>query len=232
MALATDPDNPIDLINVSISRQMEVAADRVRLRVYVRGASLFSTAMALTRAREVAQLVEQLSAVGVGNEDIQVVSVNAQVATGMVLKSSEVTYTLSVTCGAIERIPEVLGAITSQKNVQIAGMEWLYPDEQGARAALTDSAILEANDKAKRIAASLGVGLLGVHRFTEKYSGEERQVSYQDYGESVGRYRAKVMPQTVDLGMEISHTKTVELSIDVQYRISGFVLPGAEMQGE
>src|SRR6187402_3641759 len=60
---STKADQP-DILSVSMIRSEDLFADSARLHIRVRGTSLVSAKMALTKAREVAAFVSQLQTVG------------------------------------------------------------------------------------------------------------------------------------------------------------------------
>ncbi len=156
-----------DLLRVVITREDELEASHADLRVTVRGSSLVTGSAALTKAREVAALVSALGGIGVPEGSIRVEDVAVQVESGLLTKSSSATYTLKIRCAKLESLADVLGVITSQKNVQLGHIDWGYPESDDLRTrALVDCAT-RATERARRIADALGVKLLGVHRFGE-----------------------------------------------------------------
>jgi len=115
-------------------------------------------------------------------------------------------------------MPDILGAISSQKTATMSRIEWHYHGESEKQAELLVETIREANDKANRIAASLGVELLGVRQFRETVQGKDTpDVFESDF--SMARTRGAA---TVDLGVNINHSKSITLHVEVDYRISGF----------
>jgi len=77
-----------DCINVSETETQELASDRADLFVTVRGSSFFTGQAALHKAREVAQLVSNLTNFGLAQSDIQLQSVTAETASGVLGKTS------------------------------------------------------------------------------------------------------------------------------------------------
>ena len=210
-------------ILVTVSHEEEIEADHADLFVTIRGASLFTGQAALTKAREVAQLVAALQAVGISDSEIRLQGVRADVTSGVLGKTSSATYSLKIRCARLEMLAETLGAITSQKNTSLQSLVWGYADNEEQKLQWLDACIAQANAKAQRVAAGLEVRLLGVVSFSETYTDPEAGVSPRSQSDGFGVSRAR-NPSTFteDLGMEVSHTKTIKLTISVTYRVSAF----------
>lgn len=212
-----------DTITVVAVVRDEVAADRAELHVTVQGSSLVMGDMALTRAREVGQLVADLEAVGVNESDVTLESVRANTSTGLIGKSSSVTYALRIVCRDLKGLADVLGAITSQKNTTLASIVWKYPDDGARWLALLDDCLRQAQDKAVRIAAALGVSLTGVRRFEESRIDPEGDAHFTKMAspETFSRARAMAIGDA-ELGMEVAHSKRISVRVEIEYRVSGF----------
>src|SRR5437763_893151 len=85
-----------DTIAVSTHHQVELPARRANLHVNIRGTSYFSGDAALTKAREVGQLVGELTRLGIPEASIELKGVFADVSSGMLGKNSSVNYELKV----------------------------------------------------------------------------------------------------------------------------------------
>jgi len=218
-------DHKPDTIQVSVTQERERAAIGADLSVTVEGTSLVTGEMALRKAREVAQLVSALQEVGIDAKDITLQGVRADTSGGKVIKMSAARYSLRVRCEALDMLADVLGAITSQKNVTLNGISWRYREDNGGDEQWLDDCLAEANRKARRIANALGVRLLGVRSCLEEYreygdEGRQWHVDTLSASAQPAMRRARVSAE--ELGLEVSHTKRVELSVRVEYRISGF----------
>jgi uncharacterized protein YggE len=219
-----------DVITVSVVCREEVRADRADLFVVVKGSSLVTGDAALRKAREVGQLVADLTGHGISENDIELEGVYAEAATGMLGRSSSAKYLLKVRCADLNRLADVLGIITAQKNTTLRFLAWGYPEDEGARARRLDAAIHAANEKARRIAAGLGVTLLGVHSFREAYADPEEKTpppAALDEDALFTRRRDAARDMGEALGMEVSHTKEVTLQVEVEYCISRFTQDAA-----
>jgi len=215
----------VDVIQVLVSVEEELEAAYADLRVSVKGSSLVTGNAALNKAREVAQLVSSLSAVGITQAEIHVENIYAEVSSGLLTKSSSATYMLKVRCSKLENLADVLGAITGAKAVELGSVEWGYPEDEAQRSAWFAACARKANERAKAIAEALGVKILGVHRFSDPELATARTwgppgggADYETLGAPPPARRRSM--GSADLGLAIAHTKKVEVRALVEYRVS------------
>ena len=219
------PTERPNTIKISEARRHEISADRADLHVTVEGASLFTGGEALKKAREVAQLVRELTDFGLPATDIYLQGVFADTSSGLLGKTSLARYKLRLHCADLAQLADLLGIVTGQKNARLTVIEWGYPDDEGLKDRWLGECITRANAKAALIAQGLGVRLLGVHAFSEKYLDGEKpnRTAIAEEGMLMARARtARVSPE--ELGLEISHTKVVHISSEVEYLVSGYEL--------
>ncbi len=211
-----------DTIKISAAQREEAQATFADLFVAIQGASLVSGDSALKKAREVSQLVEELTRFGLPAEAIHLQSVRTEAASGGLLRTSSATYRIRIRCEKLEQFPDLLGIIGNQKNAAFERVEWKYPDETVQTIAL-EKALVKAADKARNIAETLGVRLLGVYHLTENvidFESPAPQAHFALQPKSASR-SVGVVPQP-DLGMDIQHSKLIEARVEVEYRISAF----------
>jgi uncharacterized protein YggE len=205
-----------DTIKISISHKEEIFATHADLHVTVRGASLVSGAEAMKKAKEVNGLVEALTNFGVKEDAITLQGVHIETASGTLLKSSSAVYRLKIRCDDLGQFAGILDVIASQKNASLDRVIWKYKEDEARERALS-LVIEKAKDKAGKVAASLGVKLLGVYDFIENMYGEERQMPYPPM--AAMRSPAAAEPS---LRMDVQHSMTIQVSVDVWYRVSAF----------
>jgi uncharacterized protein YggE len=209
-----------DTIKISAFHREEVFASHANLYVTVKGSSLVSGNEALQKAKEVSQLVEALTRFGLGPETVQLLGVRLETASGVLLKSSSASYSLRIRLEKLDQLAEVLDVLASQKNATLERIEWKYPEE-AARERGLESAIAKGKAKAEKVAAVMGVKLLGVYDFMENTFDEERPpMPFQAMA-----MRAKSRPETADepsLDMDIQHSKTIQVQVEIWYRVSSF----------
>jgi uncharacterized protein YggE len=166
-------------------------------------------------------LVEQLTGFGLPSEEIHLQSVFAESTGGALLRSSSAVYRLRLRCNKLEQIPDLLSIIASQKNATFERVDWKYPDDAAHEKGL-EQALAKASARASRVAAGLGVTLLGIYRFSEDVSDEEAPYPMATLAASQPRMRAVGMVPQADLGMDIQHSKNLRFSVEIEYRVAGF----------
>jgi uncharacterized protein YggE len=212
-------DTKPDTIKISASHREEIFASHANLFVTVKGSSVVSGNEAMKKAREVSQLVEALTRFGLSPEAIQLLGVRFETASGSLLKSSSATYQLRVRAEKLDQLAELLDIISSQRNAALERIEWKYPEETAREQGL-ETAIAKAKAKAEKVAAAMGVKLLGVYDFIENTFDEERPVPYPMRAMAM-KAQAEAAPEP-SLGMEIQHSKIVQVNVEIWYRVSPF----------
>lgn len=207
-----------DTIKISTSHKEEIFATHADLHVTVKGASIVSGAEAMKKAREVSQLVEALTSFGIREEAVTLQGVHIETASGTLLKSSSAVYRLKIRCDDLGQFAGMLDVIASQKNASLDRVTWKY-DEDEARERMLNLVIEKAKRKAEKVAASLGVKLLGVYDFIENAYDEEAPMPFA--AQMMMKSRAAAVPEP-SLGMDVQHNKTIHVSVDVWYRVSAF----------
>jgi len=216
-------DKP-DTIKVEIMRSAEIEADEAFLFVTIKGSSLLTGAAPLKKAREIGQLVRELMTGGVKEQDISVRGIQAQVSSGAIGSASSAAYSLRVRCRDLDRLADLLGTVTSQKNASLDSLAWVYGREQEVKDGLADECIAACNEKAARFAAGLGVRLLGVHSFSERRSAPLTRA--YDVPEAKGPTRGRISKE--DFGFDLSNSRKIEVAIEVEYRVGPFEPGGIE----
>jgi len=213
-------DTKPDTIKVSAFHREEIFASHANLFVTVKGSSLVSGNEAMKKAREVSQLVEALTRFGLSPESIQLQGVRIETASGTLLKSSSARYHLRVKTEKLEQLAGLLDILAEQKNASLDRIEWKYPEEE-ARAHGLEAAIANGKAKAEKVAAAMGVKLLGVYEFMENTFDEERPpMPYQAMEMSMKSRTA--MADQPSLDMEVQHSKTIHVNVEIWYRVSSF----------
>jgi len=209
-----------DTIKISASHREEISASHADLFVTVKGSSVVSGDQALKKAKEVSQLVEALTSYGLSPEAVHLQGVHIETASGVLLKSSSATYRLKIRCEKLDQLAELLDIIATQKNATLERIDWKYPEE-AARERGLEAALEKAKSKADKIAKSLGVKLLGVYDLIENVYDEE--MPYPQFAPQALSMKARgaAAPEP-SLGMDIQHSKTINIGVDIWYRVSDF----------
>jgi uncharacterized protein YggE len=120
----------------------------------------------------------------------------------------------------VEQIAGLLDIVGAQKNASLERVVWKY-DDDAARERGLESAIAANKVKAEKVAAVLGVKLLGVYSFSENTFDEEAPAMFQPQAMRMKALGAA--PEEPSLGMDIQHSKTIQVNVDVEYRVSGLI---------
>jgi hypothetical protein len=218
-----DMEETTGILVASAAYEQEVSAEAVHLLVTVHGASLITGRAALTKAKEVARLVEALALVGIDAGAVDLDAVCLESSSGLLGSSSAAIYRLRIRCAELARLPDVLGAITGSKNVRLEQLVWRYPESTELYATWLESAIAAANVKARAMAAALGARIVGVHHISEHaLEGGEEKIRRPSFGD--GPMRMARAP-ALELGFELTQRQRIGVRVAVQYRVEGFEPP-------
>lgn len=211
-------DTKPDTIKVSAFHREEIFASHANLYVTVKGSSIVSGNEAMRKAREVNQLVEALTSFGLSRDSVHLQGVRIETASGTLLKSSSAIYHLKVKTEKLDQLAGVLDIIADQKNATLERVEWKYPEDE-ARDRGLESAITKGKAKAEKVAAAMGVKLLGVYEFMENTYDEERPpMPFQ--AKTMEMQASRAVADQPSLDMEIQHSKTIHVNVDIWYRVS------------
>jgi len=212
-------DTKPDTIKISASHREELPASHADLFVSVRGSSVISGDQALKKAKEVSQLVDELTRFGLPAANIHLEGIHVESSSAGLLRSSSASYRLRLRCENLDEVPDLLDIISAQKNAALERIAWKYPDD-AAREGGLETAIASAKLKAGKVAAALGVRLLGVYDFIENYIDEETPLMFQAQASLKARGPAPASEPA--LGMDIRHARTIHINVDIWYRVSEF----------
>jgi uncharacterized protein YggE len=210
-------DTKPDTVKVSALHKEEIFASHANLYVTIRGSSVISGNEAMKKAAEVSQLVEALIGFGLSPDAIQLQGVRLETASGALLKSSSAIYRLKIKCEKLDRLADIMDIIAEQKNATLERIEWRYPEEEALQRGL-EAAIEKGKAKAEKVAEALGVKLLGVYEFMENAFDEERPP--MPFQAMEIRVKARGAADEPSLSMDIQHSKTIQVNVDIWYRVS------------
>ncbi len=204
-------------IATTATRHAEMSADGADIWVTIKGSTLVTGNAALRKAKEVNQLVTGLLDVGITEADLSLQGIEVESSSGVLSRSTSASYSLRIRCSDLELLASILGAISAQKVVILDRLDWRYPDDKEARLQLLEECVAEAKAKAVRIAAALGVKLGNVRGFTETWTDPEQTSQRLVAGSAMPATARRA--REVDLGFQLSHTKSVELGVEIEYAI-------------
>jgi len=213
-------DTKPDTIKVSAFHREEIFASHANLYVTVKGSSVVSGNEALKKAKEVSGLVEALTRFGLSPDSIHLDGVRIATASGTLLKSSSAMYHLKIKAEKLEQLAGLLDVIAEQKNAALERIEWKYPEEDARERGL-ETAMAKAKTKAEKVATAMGVKLLGVYDFIENAFDEERPpMPFQ--AKAMEMRSLGAVAEQPSLNMDIQHSKTIQVNVDIWYRVSSF----------
>jgi uncharacterized protein YggE len=207
-----------DTIKITAVQREQVFASHAELDVTVKGVSFVSGNEARKKAREVSQLVDAMIALGLDEDAVQLLGVQLESGGAGPIRSSSAVYRLRVRCEKLEQLPGLLDIIAAQKNAALERVEWKYPEE-AARARGLEAAIAKGKVKAEKVAAALGVRLLGIYDFIENAYDEEARVPFPARALEM---QARASAEQPGLDVEIQHSKNLHVAVDIWYRVSAF----------
>ncbi len=207
---------PPDCIILSEVLRMEVSAIGADLYITVRGSSLFTGQSALTKAKEVAQLVEAIVGEGIAPDQIQVHNISINNESGALTKSSSAQYTLKIRT-KLEQLPDLLSIAATAKNASLQSINWRYDEDEERELQWLEAGLAQAKLRAERIARGLGVKIIGIKecRLTKSPIPD---LAPPGMAPMMMGARRRVQ-DNVDLGMPIAQTTEKFVHIDLQFRI-------------
>lgn len=123
-------------------------------------------------------------------------------------------------CAELPKLADLVGIVAAQKNTSLSSIEWGYPDTDAEHDEWLLACIGRAEEKSAKIAAALGVRILGVASFSESLEDPEGS-GYRNFPTLSDRPDGMRRMSSEDLGLEVSHTKTLYVTVQVNYLVSG-----------
>lgn len=202
------------ILRVTATETTEVEAVRARLHVRIEGETFVLGNAALTRSREVAELVSRLKALDLTDDDVQVSGVQAKVNQGVLTKGSRAVFRLVFTVRDLGKIPDDLGAIMTVKHAELERLEWVFDDE-AAQLKLAAKAMKKALEKATVMANAVGHEITGIRAVSDSSKMPEAREMNFGGNDWISQERARVSAASrVDIGTEFSATREVAATVD------------------
>ncbi len=208
------------ILHVTATETLDVEATRAKLHVRIEGEAFILGNAALTRSREVAELVAKLKALGLTDADVQVSGVQAKVNQGVLIKGSRAVFRLALTVRDLGKIPDYLGAITGVKHAELERLEWVFDDET-ARLALSAQATKKALEKATVMANAVSHEIVGIRAISD--SSKMPEVKDMNFGgqDFMGQELARASRERrVDVGTEFKASREISAVVTVDFVIA------------
>jgi uncharacterized protein YggE len=159
-----------DRISIEGVTECDVTPKYAVLEIVIEGESTVFGNEAFNKSKEVSHLISELDKIGYSKENIILDSISIQTGTGKILKSSSARFNLLLNEISMDLIPQMLGLVSSQKNIEITEMNYEFGSLETERKQLLKDGCIKAKEQAQDICNSLGVSLLGVYSMSQKWS--------------------------------------------------------------
>lgn len=212
-------DDPF--LHVSDEAWGDIKPRAALIHVMLTADKLFSGHAAFEKAVELRRLVMALTERDVPDTALALTGATLDVSTGLFTRSSSVTYRVRIRIEDPDRLADALDAVAECKQARLTHVEWDYAGT--ANEELLADCAARAAAKAKRLAASLGIALAGVHSVHEDDLGDEplapRMTTYDAAAGMVSRRRAHSVGSEL-AGLELAPTKKVGVRVRIAYTIA------------
>ncbi|MEM6734059.1 MAG: SIMPL domain-containing protein, partial [Myxococcota bacterium] len=156
----------IPTVAVQTHADLEIEPIGARIHVELAGQKVLRSTAAIKQAEAVRALVDALANAGISDDDIGVTDVSVSVDKGLVSRSSQASYRLTIGVSDTSQIAAVLDALAEQQSATLERLEWRY-DETEARTELIERCGARARELADRAAKGLGQTIVRVIEFRE-----------------------------------------------------------------
>lgn len=204
------------LLRITVDHAVRITATSARVHARVRGTSTLAGGLAARKAAEVREIVADLAARGVGEDDVEVTGVRLATGEGRLLKNQTVEISLAVAAPA-DRLPDVLGALSERPGVAVEHLEWVF-EEFEASIPATAEAMAKARRKADAVAAAAGLAVRGLANASDSWSMPSPRPPMAMDEMAFGMARAAATP--LDLGLELNATTELMVHLTVDFELS------------
>ncbi len=117
---------------------------------------------------------------------------------------------------------QVIDVVTAMPGAELGGVDWQY-DVEPTSPDWVDECIARANTRAERIAKALGVEIVGVHRYAERWSSPNGETSplIFDAGEDLDVTAPNAGRASGDVWGSVETTERAGVVVTVAYRVAG-----------
>jgi uncharacterized protein YggE len=180
---------------------------------------------ALEKSRELRELVQQLLQLGIKDEEINIVDIQAKLQNGVLLRGSKVVYRLKIEVVRLAGLGDALGAVTNQRGVVLERIEWGY-DSDEIRLQLLQQAMQQAASRAQVMVAAVGHRLAGLRACSDSAQMPTPQQVWLDHSPE---YSAKQMltrqkAAPIELGTSLSQRLELSVSVQVEFWVTALVV--------
>jgi len=212
-----------DRISTEGITDCEVSPKHAVLDIIVEGESIFFGNEALSKSKEILELINKLDSIGYSKDKITLESISIKTNTGKILKSSSATFNLLLNEIPMDLIPKLLGVVSIQKNIEITEINYEYGNLEIEKSQLLKEGSVKAKRQAEEICESLGVTLLGVYSMTQKWSNPFTDAISQNFsgGGFIEMSKSRsVQPQELEgMNFTTNHKSKLYLTLKLDFRV-------------
>ncbi len=203
------------ILRITVEDNTRIEATSARLHLTIAGSSSFVGGTALRKAAEVRELVGLLAEHGVGEDAFEVVGLNAENGSGILVKAQRVAISLTLTV-LPEQLGAVLGTLTARPGVRIDELEWRYDEFEASITAAT-AAMAKARRKGEALAAAAGQRIVGIAEISDSWNRHAPRMVYAAAA-TRSQSMAKAAPE-LDLGLDLTSTTELSVHLSVDFQI-------------
>ncbi|MEM9102906.1 MAG: SIMPL domain-containing protein [Pseudomonadota bacterium] len=216
----------LNKISIEEVVECEVTPEHAQLKIIVKGESVFFGNEAFSKSKEIARLIAELNAIGYLKENIKLMHVSIQTSTGKVRQHSSARFHLLLDNISLKKMPQLLGILSAQKNLDIGGLDYEFGDLKKQKAYLLIEACKNAKQQGQEICRTWEVNLLGVHSMVPKWRNPfddkiPHEVSMQGWQRN--RMRNPEPDELQGLDFTTDYVGKLCLTLKVDFRVSEFI---------
>jgi uncharacterized protein YggE len=208
------------IIHVDADFEESILADGAILHIIVSGESFFYGNAALEKSRELKEFVNNLKSSGVEDSSIQIKDIQAFSKSGLLGTSSSARYTLAVKLPDLSLLPNALGQVTGQKNINLTHIEWRYSQEEAQKEELLKRCTELALKRARTMAEVAGGTIKGIKSLADSYIIPKSELLMTGSAPANAELRrAKVAALPTDIGTNFSNEKKISVHVSAEFYV-------------
>jgi uncharacterized protein YggE len=211
------------ILRISETAEADIAAVAARLYLAISGQNFIYGNAALEKCDEVKNLVTALGRSGIDSTSIEVKSVRVSTESGLFTKSSRGKYDLTVQVDDTTKLADVLGIISSAKNVSLDRLQWQF-DEEKSILDLSEQAMRKAWAKAQRMVECVGYAVSGIKACSDSRTMpvQAKAIEFDSEAYTLSAAGSMGMPRrarSADIGTEFRGSKEISVTVTVEFFI-------------
>lgn len=230
----SDSSSDHGILILEALHQEEVEADLLVVHLDVRASMLVQGNAALREVKELADLLKRAAYVGIKPDSFSVHNIQADTSTGLVGKTTVVTYTLRLLIESVGLVPAAMRVISETKNAGITLTRWEYTQIEQLRNKFICTCLATIMERARLIADGVGARLGGIHRLTESFeAGDDELTRYMPIRERVVTTRGDGEGSGKEslLGFSNCHRERMVQRVTAEIRLLPADAPAASTRG-